>query len=220
MSFRYISFLCYNTFRYIKFLFYFIELMISCYISFLFIVISESVISDSVISISFFWLYQIPLHQILLYQFPFSGYISFRYIRVRYINFLFLLQQIPLYQFPEKMLHHIPLYQIPFYQLPIPLCTIGLKVSCLLQSHERRWRRHTNLYPFLSPSLPSLPILFSFPSPFLPSPSFLCFSLRKANFTQLLPSTSKMSTKLINKKIVSRTRAPPTKRKGKQNITN
>merc|ERR1712012_516111 len=83
--------------------------------------------------------------------------------------------------------------------------------------HERRWRRHTNLYPFLSPSLPSLPILFSFPSPFLPSPSFLCFSLRKANFTQLLPSTSKMSTKLINKKIVSRTRAPPTKRKDSEN---
>ena len=95
--------------------------MISCYISFLFIVISESVISHSVISISFFWLYQIPLHQILLYQFPFSGYISFRYIRVRYINFLFLLHQIPLYQFPGKMLHHIPLYQIPLYQLPHPL---------------------------------------------------------------------------------------------------
>ena len=94
--------------------------MISCYISFLFIVISESVISHSVISISFFWLYQIPLHQILLYQFPFSGYISFRYIRVRYINFLFLLHQIPLYQFPGKMLHHIPLYQIPLYQLPHP----------------------------------------------------------------------------------------------------
>ena len=120
--------------------------------NFRFIVISVSVksvsiISESVISISFFC-----------------------YNRFRYINFLFLLQQIPLYQFPEKMLHHIPLYQIPFYQLPIPLCTIGLKVSCLLQSHERRWRRHTNLYPF--PSLPSLPILFSFPSPFLPSPSF------------------------------------------------
>ena len=96
--------------------------MISCYISFLFIVISESVISHSVISISFFWLYQIPLHQILLYQFPFSGYISFRYIRVRYINFLFLLHQIPLYQFPGKMLHHIPLYQIPLYQLPHPPC--------------------------------------------------------------------------------------------------
>ena len=68
----------------------FFLLMISCYISFLFIVISESVISDSVIAISFFWLYQIPLLQILLYQFPFLGYIRFRYIRFRYIKFLFL----------------------------------------------------------------------------------------------------------------------------------
>ena len=101
--------------------FCFFRLMISCYISFLFIVISESVISDSVIAISFFLLYQIPFHQILLYQFPFFGYISFRYIRVRYINFPFLLHQIPLYQFPEKMLHQIPLYQILLYQLPHPL---------------------------------------------------------------------------------------------------
>ena len=100
--------------------FCFFRLMISCYISFLFIVISESVISDSVIAISFFLLYQIPFHQIPLYQFPFFGYISFRYIRVRYINFPFLLHQIPLYQFPEKMLHQIPLYQIPLCQLPHP----------------------------------------------------------------------------------------------------
>ena len=69
--------------------FCFFRLMISRYISFLFIVISESVISDSVIAISFFWLYQIPLHQIPLYQFPFFGYISFRYIRFRYISFPF-----------------------------------------------------------------------------------------------------------------------------------
>ena len=89
MSFRYISFLCYNTFRYIKFLFLLywaddfllyqfpfycyirIRYITFRYINFLFLVISDSVTSNSVISISVFWLYQFPLYQSPLYQFPF-----------------------------------------------------------------------------------------------------------------------------------------------------
>ena len=89
MSFRYISFLCYNTFRYIKFLFLLywaddfllyqfpfycyirIRYIRFRYINFLFLVISDSVTSNSVISISVFWLYQFPLYQSPLYQFPF-----------------------------------------------------------------------------------------------------------------------------------------------------
>ena len=130
--------------------FCFFRLMISCYISFLFIVISESVISDSVIAISFFWLYQIPLLQILLYQFPFLGYIRFRYIRFRYIKFLFLVISVSVISesvisislfcyirfryinFLKKCYIRFRYIKFRYINFPIPVN------SCMLESKERR----------------------------------------------------------------------------------
>ena len=100
MSFRYISFLCYNTFRYIKFLFLLFwagdfllyQFPFYCYIriryirfryiNFLFLVISVSVISESVISISLFCYIRFRYINFLE-----KCYITFRYIKFRYINF-------------------------------------------------------------------------------------------------------------------------------------
>ena len=62
---------------------------ISCYTSFLFLVISDSVIAVSVIANSLFRLYLILLYQIPLYQFPLSCYIRFHRDKFGYTNFQF-----------------------------------------------------------------------------------------------------------------------------------
>ena len=102
ISFRYISFLCCNTFRYIKFLFWCFGLIISCYIIFFLLLLR-----------------QIPLHQFLLYQFPFLV-TSDSDVTISVL----LLYQFPLNQFP---LYQSPLYQFPFFVTTDSVISISWK---------------------------------------------------------------------------------------------
>ena len=173
ISFRYISFLCCNTFRYIKFLFWCFGLIISCYIIFFLLLLR-----------------QIPLHQFLLYQFPFLV-TSDSDVTISVL----LLYQFPLNQFP---LYQSPLYQFPFFVTTDSVISISwknvtshsvLSNSVLSTSHPPLHHRIKGFLftaitretleetyksvslPFPFPPLPPYPIFlpFSFPPiPFFP----------------------------------------------------